>query len=354
MDTKVDENIETFYERNNTNIPQVEVNHYFKDNQYLLVGDSKADQKASNQLKLYKNFLVSKRIQQKRRGFDFPSIPDDNHPRNHRIQRTQEQFGELEMKRREDNSLDSRKVELPEPLFEFNQSDLRQSKYYGYPEPENIGLLEEYKQVSYPDVFHPEGSAGYEPYNPVQLDQIQEPQVEKLQETKDEVMEVENPEPVPQRMPKLPPAPSKDNYVVHHVKPNDTIGKLCLMYNVNKDVIRMANDFTGEEIYMFKTLKVPYTYGKLYEDNTTKSEEQYKKEFAISSMNRVLKEAHTGKQINFDKEAHYYLEMHNYDLKKALEEFEADLEFEKQVVEDNRQYKRRTSRQRVGIFSCFG
>lgn len=57
------------------------------------------------------------------------------------------------------------------------------------------------------------------------------------------------------------PPPTKKNYVIHQVKPNDTIEKLCLQYGVNKDVIRMANEFSGEEIYMFRELKIPYTYG---------------------------------------------------------------------------------------------
>lgn len=113
------------------------------------------------------------------------------------------------------------------------------------------------------------------------------------------------------------------------------------MYNVNKDVIRMANDFLGEEIYMFKELKIPYTYGKMYESiHNGKSEEEVKREFAISSMNRILKDTLKGDQNNYDKEAKYYLEVNGYVLEKAIAEFEADNNFEKQVIKDNRSYKR--------------
>ena len=63
--------------------------------------------------------------------------------------------------------------------------------------------------------------------------------------------------------------------VVHEVQPDDTIERLCIQYNVNKDVIRKANEFSGEEIYMFKTLKIPRTRGKLY-DTMNQTEEERK------------------------------------------------------------------------------
>ena len=128
---------------------------------------------------------------------------------------------------------------------------------------------------------------------------------------------------------------------MHKVKPTDTIEKLCLQYGVNKDVIRMANDFLGEEIYMFKELKIPFTYGPIYEEPTAKEEsDESKKHAAMKMLSNILKDNYRC-QKNFDKEARYYLEANNYNIDKAISEFEADLEFEKKVIKDNRSYKKK-------------
>jgi len=39
--------------------------------------------------------------------------------------------------------------------------------------------------------------------------------------------------------------------------PTDTLDGVCLRYNVSKDFIRKANEFSGDEIYMKKTLVIP-------------------------------------------------------------------------------------------------
>lgn len=40
---------------------------------------------------------------------------------------------------------------------------------------------------------------------------------------------------------------------------NDSLNLISLRYDVPKDAIRMANDFTGDSLLGRKTLKVPYT-----------------------------------------------------------------------------------------------
>jgi LysM repeat protein len=45
--------------------------------------------------------------------------------------------------------------------------------------------------------------------------------------------------------------------VIHEVKPNDTLDRISIMYDISKDAIRRANDFTGDEIYMKKELIIP-------------------------------------------------------------------------------------------------
>lgn len=46
-------------------------------------------------------------------------------------------------------------------------------------------------------------------------------------------------------------------YIIHKVSPNDTLDRLCIIYNVSKDAIRKANDFLGDEIYMKRELIIP-------------------------------------------------------------------------------------------------
>ena len=51
--------------------------------------------------------------------------------------------------------------------------------------------------------------------------------------------------------------PKNSNYVIHKVSPNETLERICLIYNVPKDAIRKANGFTGDEIFMKKELIIP-------------------------------------------------------------------------------------------------
>ena len=45
--------------------------------------------------------------------------------------------------------------------------------------------------------------------------------------------------------------------MIHKVNPNETLERICLIYNVSKHIIQRANDFTGDEIYMKKELIIP-------------------------------------------------------------------------------------------------
>ena len=350
---KLEKNIEIFYERNNMKIPEVEVQHYFKNDPYARQTDSPNESKIEKQYRLYKKFLVSQRIKERQRGVPYYSTPDDVDARYSRFQNERTPLAEREHMRRIENSADTRQPQIVQPLVEiFSRSDLRDSVLEKEQDPEKIGLLNEFNndQIMYPEIIAFDQPPVYDTYEPIQDDEPMREET-KIQE-----------EPIQEKLntgqgegARAVAAPTKDNFVIHHVQHDDTIGKLCLMYNVNKDIIRMANDFLGEEIYMFKTLKIPYTYGKMMEaPKSGKSEEEVKREFAIDAMDKLLSEAYKTRQEDYKKEARYYLEVNDYDLSKAIEEFEADMNFEKQVVQDNRQYRNQQRRQRVGIFSCFG
>lgn len=51
--------------------------------------------------------------------------------------------------------------------------------------------------------------------------------------------------------------PMGGSYVIHKVEPNDTLDRVCLMYDVPKDAIWKANQFSGDEIYMKRELIIP-------------------------------------------------------------------------------------------------
>jgi LysM repeat protein len=82
-----------------------------------------------------------------------------------------------------------------------------------------------------------------------------------------------------------------NTYVIHKVQQSDTLDRICLIYDVPKDAIRKANQFTGDEIYMKKELIIPHSSknskdlyiivdGPLIRagDMSAKSDEQRKKE----------------------------------------------------------------------------
>ena len=46
-------------------------------------------------------------------------------------------------------------------------------------------------------------------------------------------------------------------YVIHKVSETDTLDGISLRYDVKKDFIRKANEFSGDEIYMKKELIIP-------------------------------------------------------------------------------------------------
>ena len=51
----------------------------------------------------------------------------------------------------------------------------------------------------------------------------------------------------------------KVDYVIHKISPNDTLAGISIRYNVRIDMIRRANEFTGDEIFFMKELIIPYT-----------------------------------------------------------------------------------------------
>lgn len=86
---QIEDNIATFYERNNLHIPEVEKEYYFKEGQSDGVKlDETTDATVAKQYKLYKGFLATQKIKQSTQGRLHQVIPADSDPRNMRFKRS--------------------------------------------------------------------------------------------------------------------------------------------------------------------------------------------------------------------------------------------------------------------------
>jgi hypothetical protein len=71
--------------------------------------------------------------------------------------------------------------------------------------------------------------------------------------------------------------------------------------------------------------------GVIYKNEPLSKEqkEENNKKLALSLMNETLMEKNRRNQKDYLAEAQYYLEISDWDLKKALDEYDADIKFEK-------------------------
>lgn len=120
---------------------------------------------------------MSQIIKQRNGNLEYPFIPDDNHPRNYRIQRTRAALVEKEYMRKNENSADSRpNVSNRPPLIEiFTQSDLKEPIFENQKEPERERLLEnkDSSDLSYPQIIPFRENPVYDTYEPIQPGQVQ-------------------------------------------------------------------------------------------------------------------------------------------------------------------------------------
>ena len=56
----------------------------------------------------------------------------------------------------------------------------------------------------------------------------------------------------------------RNGYLIYPVKFVDTLEGVSIRFQVSKDAIRIANNFYGDDIWMKKELRVPYTGGMKY------------------------------------------------------------------------------------------
>jgi hypothetical protein len=73
---------------------------------------------------------------------------------------------------------------------------------------------------------------------------------------------------------------NKDGYngTIHKVEYTDTLDGVSIRYGISKELIRIENSFLGDEIYMFKFLKIPFAKKTLYEKTDKFDIEKMKKQ----------------------------------------------------------------------------
>jgi hypothetical protein len=108
--------------------------------------------------------------------------------------------------------------------------------------------------------------------------------------------------------------PTKDPLIVDHVVlPSDTMNGICLRYNVSAVDIRRLNNFSGSNVQLFKTLRIPVgpnaTQSDIRQDPSLLLPQQFKNLTGEGSV-----------------ETAFYLEEAGNDLQRALQLWKADNE----------------------------
>eukprot|EP00824_Muranothrix_gubernata_P012726 TRINITY_DN26855_c0_g1_i1.p1 TRINITY_DN26855_c0_g1~~TRINITY_DN26855_c0_g1_i1.p1 ORF type:complete len:214 (-),score=35.35 TRINITY_DN26855_c0_g1_i1:4-645(-) len=132
----------------------------------------------------------------------------------------------------------------------------------------------------------------------------------------------------------------KQEPIIYEVKPQDTLDGIAIKFGVSKNRIRVANAFLGDEIYQFKTLKIPSRTGQLYAD-VEMDEEAIKKRDQLKLMIEVMENEFKNekKKADYSKEAKFYLESSNWDFQRAMKQFAEDMKWEREYEKQNKNHK---------------
>ncbi|KAG2387378.1 hypothetical protein C9374_001710 [Naegleria lovaniensis] len=141
----------------------------------------------------------------------------------------------------------------------------------------------------------------------------------------------------PHQPPKLPPI------VIHKIQPDDTLTSIAIKYGVNEEAIKLKNRILSSDlsIYNKTELEIPdptqlpkenLTFEEMSEEERQKLEER-KKAFALTLFMKLC--------CVSEDEARYYLSVHDFNFKEAVNELRSDLEWEKEYQEKLEKKKRK-------------
>ncbi|KAF0977230.1 hypothetical protein FDP41_003883 [Naegleria fowleri] len=137
--------------------------------------------------------------------------------------------------------------------------------------------------------------------------------------------------------PKLPPI------VIHKIQPDDTLTSIALKYGVTEEAIKLKNRILSSDlsIYNKTELEIPdptqlpkehLKPEEMTEEERQKLEER-KKAFALTLFMKLC--------CVSEDEARYYLSVHDFNFKEAVNELRSDLEWEKEYHEKLEKKKRK-------------
>lgn len=106
------------------------------------------------------------------------------------------------------------------------------------------------------------------------------------------------------------------DFIEHVVLPTDTAMGICLKYRIKLDVLRRHNSFFGDKIQCCPVLQIP----------TSNLPTGFRQETTLATKLQILR----NKARLAENEAKYYLDLHDGDLEKAVEEAMSDLKWEQE------------------------
>jgi hypothetical protein len=125
-------------------------------------------------------------------------------------------------------------------------------------------------------------------------------------------------------------------FVVHSLRPNDTLMKLAIGYGVLEEQIKMANNILTELAYFNKSeIIIPYPTIIPNWEHTPEIEqnlEKKKREWTLRFFTKL-------KGVSVE-EATYYLSLHNYELRPAVCEYDEDVKWQKEFEQKKLQERR--------------
>lgn len=117
-------------------------------------------------------------------------------------------------------------------------------------------------------------------------------------------------------------------FIVHKVKPTDTLFGISVQYDVPEQKIKAYNNLDTDEIYYRKELKIP---NPRVTNNSPpeQTDEQSQKVIELQKIH-YFKTNYLEKEDAKDSVAKYYLSSCNWEIDKAGEMYKQDLQYDKQ------------------------
>ena len=127
---------------------------------------------------------------------------------------------------------------------------------------------------------------------------------------------------------------ANESIIEYTISSEDSLQSLSLRFDVSTDRIRRLNQMTDDRLTSFTVLLIPVARGKEKVPETPQQGEETitdeQRDKLVGLMTRIDPQL-----VTCEQGATYYLELHGYDLKKALREAEKDAKWESRQRRSN-------------------